>query len=563
MKAVLVAINAKYIHSNLAVYSLWKNAGDNRGHIDLCQYTINNQMDSVVRDIYERRPGVLFFSCYVWNIEYVKDIARELSKLLPGVDIWLGGPEVSFDGPDFLEEYNFFKGIMIGEGEETFARLLDFYCGGQVELSQIEGLLYRDNENVIRTAPRRLCDLDDVQFVYDDLGEFENKIIYYESSRGCPFRCSYCMSSIDKTVRFRDLKLVEKELMYFLEHKVPQVKFIDRTFNIDVKRTLGILEFLARNDNGVTNFHFEVAADLITDEEIALLKTLRPGYVQLEIGVQSTNKATIDEIDRKMDFSKVAAVAGQLIEADNMHIHLDLIAGLPLEDLASFIKSFNDVYSLQPHELQLGFLKVLKGSKMYEKADEYGIIYGDKAPYEVLSTKWLTFDDIICLKEVEEMLEVYYNSGLFANSMKFLSQFFESPFHMYRAFADYYKKKGLLGLNHTRITRYNILLEFAREYAGGQTEIFERVLLFDLYSRENLKTRPEFAPDNQEHKAKIREFTKAIGANADKKNFHIEPFDIDILKLIEDGEIVRENVRILFDYGDKHPVRKMAKAQKL
>ncbi len=562
MKAVLVAINAKYIHSNLAVYSLWKNAGVNREHIDLCQYTINNQMDAVVRDIYERRPQVLFFSCYVWNIEYVKDIARELFKLLPDVDIWLGGPEVSFEGREFLENNNYFKGIMIGEGEVTFSALLDFYCEKNCSLAEIAGLMYREGVEVVATSCRQLCDLNDVEFVYDDLSEFENKIIYYESSRGCPFRCSYCMSSVDKTVRFRALEKVKKELMFFLDNKVPQVKFIDRTFNIDVRRTMEILRFLADNDNGVTNFHFEVAADIITDEEIELLKELRPGYVQLEIGVQSTNPATIMEIDRKMDFSKVAEVAAKLIAADNMHIHLDLIAGLPKEDLASFKNSFNEVYALQPHELQLGFLKVLKGSKMHEKAAEYGIVYGDKAPYEVLMTKWLTFDDIICLKEVEEMLEVYYNSGLFVNSLKVILERFESPFDMYRGLADYYKKNDLLELNHTRMTRYRILREFAGKQ-GVCPDVFDKVLLFDLYSRENLKTRPDFAPDNSELRAQIKELTREIGTQSQKKNFHIEPFDIDILKLVESGELVRENVMVLFDYSDKHPVRNMARARKL
>lgn len=565
MKAILAAINAKYIHSNLAVYSLMRNAGESRDNIELVQYTINNQMDSVIRDIYNRKPEVLFFSCYIWNIEYIKDIARELKKILPNVDIWLGGPEVSFDGPEFLKEYNYFKGIMIGEGEQTFAELLDYYCiqDEKRNLAEIKGLLYRDGDCVTRTAEQELLDLNDVKFIYDDLKEFDNKIIYYESSRGCPFKCSYCMSSIDKTVRFRDLELVKKELQFFLNNSVQQVKFIDRTFNINVDRTMEILKFLHANDNGVTNFHFEVAADIITNEEIALLKRMRPGYVQLEIGVQSTNRDTIEEIDRKMDFEKVAQVTGELKVLDNIHIHLDLIAGLPKEDMASFIKSFNEVYRLKPHELQLGFLKVLKGSKMYEKAAEYGIIYGDKAPYEVLATKWISFDDIICLKEVEDMLEVYYNSGLFINTLNFLEKHFETPFEMYRELADYYKINNLLGINHTRITRYNILMEFIRSREGVPAEVFEQILLFDLYSRENLKTRPKFACDDAVYKEYTQNIYKEMSQKNHKKNFHIEPFNIDVLKLIESGELVRENVLILFDYSDKHPVRKMAAAKKL
>ena len=420
MKALLVAINAKYIHTNLAVYSLMKNAAEYKESIELAEYTINNQMDFIIRDIFERKPDVLLFSCYIWNIEYVKDAAREIHKVLPGTEIWFGGPEVSYDGLEFFDSVPYVKGIMIGEGEIVFSRLMGYYRDGDIELKDIEGLMYQQAGSVVITKPCNACSMDDLQFVYDNMDAFSNKIIYYESSRGCPFRCSYCMSSIDKTVRFRNMELVKKELEFFLEKKVAQVKFIDRTFNVRVDRTMEILEFLREHDNGITNFHFEVAADLITDEEIALLNGMRPGLVQLEIGVQSTNQETIGEIDRQMDFERVAKVAEAIRRPGNIHVHLDLIAGLPKEDMNSFIHSFNQVYALKPHELQLGFLKVLKGAKMHDMAKEYGLIYQDKAPYEVLCTKWLGFEDVIRLKAVEEMLEVYYNSGLFPYTMEFL-----------------------------------------------------------------------------------------------------------------------------------------------
>lgn len=562
MKVLLVAINAKYIHSNLAVHSLAKFANEYREYVQIGEYTINNQMDSVIRDIYEKAPDVLMFSCYVWNIEYVKDIAREFHKIRQEVDIWFGGPEVSFDGPVLLKSNPWLKGVIIGEGERTFERLMRYYVNCRAsqssDLQNINGIMYKDGQKIITTSDAELMPMDDVRFVYDDLNGFTNKIVYYESSRGCPFRCSYCMSSIDKTVRFRSMELVKQELKYFLENKVPQVKFIDRTFNIQVDRTMEILEFLYENDNGVTNFHFEVAADIITDEEVELLGKMRPGYIQLEIGVQSTNRETIEEIERRMDFVKVSQVAQKLLKNNNMHIHLDLIAGLPKEDMESFKKSFNDVYSLHPHELQLGFLKVLKGAKMHDKAAEYGLIYGDKAPYEVLKTKWLGFDDIIKLKAVEEVLEVYYNSGLFPYTIRFLEKYFKSPYDMYEQLATYYKENNLLDMHHTRITRYKILLDFVRTKKNVDICVTGQILLLDLYLRENLKTRPEFAMEAEKYKEITRDYYRQYSKESKSKIFHIEPFAIDVLELMKTGQVKERDCLIVFDYENKHPITKMA-----
>lgn len=526
--------------------------------MELAEYTINNQMDAIVRDIYERQPDVLFFSCYIWNIEYVKDAARELHKIRPDLDIWFGGPEVSYDGPAILEKNSYLKGIMIGEGEASFTELVGHYCRQSTALEEIAGLMYRENEKIIITRAREQISMDDLTFVYDDMNRFANKIIYYESSRGCPFQCSYCMSSIDKAVRFRSLDKVKKELDFFLKENIPQVKFIDRTFNIRVDRTMEILNYIHENDNGITNFHFEVAADIITDEEIGLMSRMRPGLIQLEIGVQSTNDETISEIDRRMNFARVSEVVSALKQSGNIHIHLDLIAGLPKEDIRSFIKSFNDVYRLRPHELQLGFLKVLKGSKMHEKAMEYGIVYGDKAPYEVLRTKWLDFSDVIRLKAVEEMVEVYYNSGLFPYTLEFLEKEFESAFDMFDQIAHFYKENGLLEVKHTRISRYEILMDFIRKHKNINIKEFEQLMVFDLYLRENLKTRPDFACENAVYKNLTKEFYHELSKKMKSKIFHIEPFHIDILKLIKDKEICQRECLILFDYDRKHPVSRMA-----
>lgn len=558
MKALLTAINAKYIHTNPAVYSLMKHASQYGDFMELAEYTINNQLDAVVRDLYERKPDVLFFSCYVWNIEYVKDVAGQLKKVLPQTDIWFGGPEVSYDGPVILQDNPYLKGVMIGEGEIVFTKLMRFYSSGDICLKDIEGLMYRENERIVTTKQGTLLPMDELKFLYDEPERFAHRIIYYESSRGCPFRCSYCMSSIDKTVRFRSMELVKKELGFFLAHNVLQVKFIDRTFNIRVDRTMEILKFLLEHDNGITNFHFEVAADIITDEEIVLMNQMRPGLIQLEIGVQSTNPDTIREIDRTMDLERVKEVVRALRKPGNIHIHLDLIAGLPKEDIMSFIHSFNEVYELKPQELQLGFLKVLKGAKMHDKAEEYGLLYTDTAPYEVLKTNWMNFDDIIRLKAVEEMTEVYYNSGLFFHTLEFLEQYFDSAFDMYDCLAAYYKEHGLFAMKHTRITRYSILLDFIRRLGRLDTEVFEQLLVFDLYLRENLKTRPDFACDGESYKELTRESYRKLSKTMKSKIFHVEPFRLDILKLVKDKEICRRDCLIVFDYENRHPVSKMA-----
>ncbi len=550
MKAVLTAVNAKYIHTNLALYSLSQYASEYADQIELLEYTINNQMEMLIQKIYEKKPDVLFFSCYIWNIEYVKDAAREIHKLLPQTDIWLGGPEVSFDGPEFLENNVYIKGVMLGEGEITFKKLMQYYCRQDIDLADVGGIMYRNAGQLICKREQQPVNMDELPFVYTNLSLFENKIIYYESSRGCPFKCSYCMSSINKTVRFRSLELVKKELKFFLDNGVEQVKFLDRTFNVGEERTIEILKFINENDNGITNFHFEIEADLLTDEEVRILNSMREGLVQLEIGVQTTNRETLREIDRRMDFDYVAAVSRKIAKTANVHIHLDLIAGLPLEDFESFKKSFNDVYSVRPNELQLGFLKLLKGSKMYSLAKEYGIVYNDRAPYEVLQTKWLSYDDIIRLKGVEDMLEVYYNSGLFPNAVRYLEGYFDTPFDLYEGLVNFYKAAELFDIKHTRISRYNILYRFAMNIItdSARANEFTQLLIFDLYSRENLKTRPEFAGE-----LKI--------CNKSHRNIHIEKFNVDVLEYANNfkGPVKRE-CTVVFNYDIRHPVSGMAHA---
>lgn len=522
MKILLIAVNAKYIHSNLAVYCLRSYAAKLGIRTELVEYTINHRQEDILEDIYRRKPDVAAFSCYIWNLEYVRELIADLHKILPDTEIWAGGPEVSYDTEEFLRSMPQMRGVMKGEGEKTFARLAKLYIEyGKDAFSHLDGcrgIVWRDEKNKLRdNGAAELMTLDEVPFVYEDLTPFDHRILYYESSRGCPFSCSYCLSSIDKRVRFRSMELVERELQFFLDHQVPQVKFVDRTFNCSHRHAMAIWNYIKEHDNGVTNFHFEIAADLLNEEELALLSELRPGLAQLEIGVQSTNPDTIREIDRVMDFEKVSRCVRQVAAAGNIHQHLDLIAGLPFENFDSFIKSFNDVYRLKPEQLQLGFLKVLKGSKMHRRAADYGIVYRDRPMYEVLFSKWISYEEIGILKAVEEMVEVYYNSRQFAHTIDALEEAFVHPFAMYRTLARYYNRKDLNGVRHSRMSRLNILRDFIMEVLAGTVEETvqtvkmsreraEDLLLTDLYLRENSKSRPEWASDLSGYKEEIQEF---------------------------------------------------------
>ena len=541
MKILLAACNAKYIHSNLAVYNLKSCSGEYSSRVVVKEYTINQIRDDILKDIYLEQPDVVCFSCYIWNISFVRELVPDLKKILPQVEFWAGGPEVSYDAVEFLKKNPAFFGVMVGEGEETFHELAGYYIERKPEtLSEIRGVAFRDENkgrDIVHTGWRELMDLSKVPFAYSNLTEFKNRIIYYESSRGCPFSCSYCLSSIDKKLRFRDIELVKKELQFFIDNKVPQVKFVDRTFNCKHDHAMEIWRYITENDNGITNFHFEISADLLRAEELALMKTMRPGLIQLEIGVQSTNPQTIKAIRRTMDFEKLKGIVEQIHSFGNIHQHLDLIAGLPYEGYDSFHKSFCDVYALRPEQFQLGFLKVLKGSHMMEMTGEYQILYKDREPYEVLSTAWLTYGEILRLKMVESMVEVYYNSGQFKNTLVFLEKYFDDPFRMYEALGRFYEKKGYSEISHSRMRRYEILMEFAGEQKEIPSEALSDVMLLDLYLRENLKSRPSFASDQKPYERLIWDYRKAKKI---PKTAHIEVF--------QDGK------KLLFDYTDRDPL---------
>lgn len=538
MKILLAACNAKYIHSNLAVYDLQAYASDYADHIVLKEYTINQQKDDIMRDIYLEHPDVVCVSCYIWNLSFVKELMADLIKILPGADFWAGGPEVSYDAEKFLTENSEFKGVMVGEGEETFKELAGYYVEKNPQnLKDMTGICYRDGDQIIHNGWRQIMDLSSIPFIYKDLSEFKNRIIYYESSRGCPFSCSYCLSSIDKKLRFRDTETVKKELQFFIDNKVPQVKFVDRTFNCKHDHAMAIWKYINEHDNGVTNFHFEISADLLREEELQEMSTMRPGLIQLEIGVQSTNPDTIKAIHRTMDFEKLKGIVDRIHSFGNIHQHLDLIAGLPYEDYDSFRNSFNDVYALKPQQLQLGFLKVLKGSHMMEMCREYGIVYKTQEPYEVLSTKWLDYDHVLKLKTVENMVEVYYNSGQFQNTLEYLENFFPDAFSIYERLGSFYMEKGYGDVSHTRMRRYEILLEFLEDMPEISVDQVKDQMVYDLYLRENLKSRPGFARDQKPFERQVWDFRKREKV---AKNAHVEVF--------ADGKV------LLFDYADRDPL---------
>lgn len=650
MRFLLCGINAKYIHSNLAIFSLKAYADRKKipgAEIILKEYTINNYVEDILQDLYEEKADVVIFSCYIWNISFVRELAAELKKVSPDVKIWAGGPEVSYAANKFLMENPAFDLIMQGEGEEVFSELIcltveekcrikDVYkqseskkvLSGIVEkryfierkqavkeekdiedkhfagednvyptnyidmskLQKLQGIAVRDflgeaalgnaesnignKTKIINTGFATLMDMDTIPFVYEDFHLFEHKILYYETSRGCPFCCSYCLSSVDKMVRFRSLPIVKKELDAFLEAKVPQVKFVDRTFNCNRQRAIDIWSYLVEHDNGITNFHFEISSDLLGEEELELFAKMRPGLIQLEIGVQSTNGETVDAIHRHMDLDKLFHYVDRVHELGNIHQHLDLIAGLPYENYERFGCSFDDLYAHEPDQLQLGFLKVLKGTMMEEEVKKYSILYRNQPPYEVLGTKWLSYDEIILLKGVEELVELYYNSGQYTLTLKYAVPFFESPFRFYEMFSAWYRGKGYHKLNHNRLEKYNILREFLREHIDeNEWDTLDEIMLYDMYLRENVKGRPAWAKDTaqykKEWKALYREqgeklFPEDVQAGIyDSKRAanqsHIEVFEINIKKFEQSGQVEKKQVFCLFDYSRRNPLNRAAR----
>lgn len=573
MKILLVSVDAKFIHTNLAVHSLKSYSDKYKENIHIAQYSINHTKEEILRGIYLHGADIVAFSCYIWNIDMIVSIIESLKKVQPQVKIWFGGPEVSYNPKDCLLKYKDLDGIVIGEGEQTFYELIEYYLECGKEMEDIRGLAFKksarrevignsNEDSIIQTQAREAISLDEIPFAYSDIESQRNKIIYYESSRGCPYTCSYCLSSAHRGVRLRNLDLVKKELKILLDHNVPQIKFVDRTFNCNKEHAMEIWRFIKEHDNGITNFHFEITADLLTDEELNILKNLRPGLVQFEIGVQTTNPVTMDAIRRKVDFNKLAERVRQIKSGNNIHQHLDLIAGLPWEDYSSFEKSFQDVYKLKPDQLQLGFLKVLKGSMMEEECKQHGIVYNNEPPYEVLYTNHLSYDEIIELKGICSMVEVYYNSGQFAYTMEYLEHYFDSPMKLYASLYHYYEERGLYSLAHSRVRRYEILLDYYNERLAGEYEkdrnAFKEILLYDLCLREALRNRPDYIGEPIPYKS-YRLIIDKYRLN--KSRIHLEKFKYDVVESAKQGKAIEKEAIILFDYDSRDPITNSARVQ--
>jgi len=569
MRVLLTALNAKYIHTNLAIRYLEKSIIDIlHKDVGIKEFTINNNVNYIIREIYDYRPNILCFSCYIWNINMINYIVKHIKKVMPEVVIVLGGPEVSFDTEVFMKENDAVDIVVIGEGEETFRELI-LSLKSNSDYSLIQGIAFRARGRVVVTEPKNtMVSMDSLPFPYEGEGIEDNKILYYESSRGCPFNCQYCLSSAMPGVRFLSLERVKKEIKYFIDRGVKQVKFVDRTFNAKKSHAMEIMNYISGNCDKKINFHFEIVADLLDDELLEFLETVPVGLFQFEIGVQTTNEGTLKEIDRQMNFEKLCSVVKKISRGKNIHQHLDLIVGLPKEDYFSFRKSFDDVFKLRPEKFQVGFLKLLKGSGLRNRALDYGYVYSDNPPYEVMENRWLSFGDILRLKGLEEMVEVYWNSGIFTDSIEFIIQnFYSNSFKCFEELWKYWKNNGHHHMSHSKNKLYEILIGFYSSNKFDNPEIFKEVLKLDFLKNAKISSLPQILNriEIDDFRNKCHEFLQRdeniekylplyIGMSAKQiiKRVHFESFNVDVTELDTIGykvkKIKQEQIVVLFDY---------------
>lgn len=511
---------------------------------DIKEFSINDRVENILEGIIEEKPDVVAFSCYIWNMEFVNRLAELIKLVDPNIEILYGGPEVSYEGKEFLENHEG-EYVIVGEGEKTFREFV-LYKLGEGKIEDIKGLNYKRDGKVFENPKRPEMDMNELVFPYTYEEDINNKIVYYEASRGCPFKCKYCLSSVMHGVRFLDVERVKKELKYFMERGLKLVKFVDRTFNCNREYTVELLKYLSEQDTE-TRFHFEVAADLLTEEQIEILNNAPKGRFQLEVGVQTTNNEVLHNINRYITYENIKEKVLKVAAGKNVMQHLDLIAGLPGEDLESFKKSFNDVHAIRPDEIQLGFLKLLKGSSMREEAEKWGIVYSPYAPYEIIRSKDISYEELLLLKKVEAMVDKYYNSCKFNNVIKFFLNIYEKPFDFYYDLAMFFEEKGNFKRSIGNVEYYKILLDFYLEKIGGEDEgLFNEVLKFDYLCFNKKRWLPDFL---------VRTITKEDEQNIKDsfdrqmpfKKAHIEKFEIDIINYIKNGEINFEPKYLIFD----------------
>ena len=547
MKILLTAINTKFVHSNLAVRYLKAFTKDMDYTGKIREFSINDRDEKILEEIIKEKPEVVAFSTYIWNIEIVKRLSDLIKLVDKNIEIIYGGPEVSYDSPNILKELNG-DYIIEGEGEKTYREFVEYKLG-QREIQSIRGLHYKKEEQVYSNGKRPLMNMDELVFPYEENEDLDNKIVYYEGSRGCPFNCKYCLSSTIHGVRFLDIDRVKKELEYFIKKEVRLVKFVDRTFNCNHKFTMAIWEFLINQDTN-TKFHFEISADILKEKEIELLSKAPKDRFQFEVGVQTTNDKVLNKINRFVNFSDIKEKVEELEKVKNIKQHLDLIAGLPDENYESFKKSFNEVYLIKPEEIQLGFLKLLRGSSMREEAEEYGMKYSPYPPYEILKTKDISYDELLILKKVEEMVDKYYNSGKFNNIIKYLVKKFETPFDFYLSLGEYFDYKGYFNRNIGNVEYYKVFLDFNREILKQDNKVLKEIVRFDYLSFNKKRGIPEFlqSPIDKEEEEKIK---VQIRDKYSLREYYIEKFCINIDLFINDLGVKLEEDFYLFGYeGD-------------
>lgn len=567
MNTILVSLNSKFIHSNLAIRYLSKYVADDV-NVDIYEFTINQRADYIASEIYKLSPDVVGFSTYIWNLKETLKVCEILKTVKPQIKILLGGPEVSYDGEEILKETPYIDYIIYGEGEETFREFLNG-IKGKIGLSDIKGLIYRDGTTLVKKNERDLIrNLNTIPSPYDNLGnEFENKIVYYEGSRGCPFNCQYCLSSTLRGVRVFDIARVKEDLTILIEGRVKQVKFVDRTFNANKDYAMEIMKFIKEKNPSNINFHFEITAHLIDEEFLDFLKGVKEGLFQFEIGVQSTNDNTIDAIGRTTDFEILSHVSNTIKSFKNIHQHLDLIAGLPYEDYESFKESFNDVYNLKPEKLQLGFLKLLKGSGLRLAKDRYGYKYIDEPPYEILENNYISYEELLKLKGIEDLVDKYYNEGYFEHTLNYLIKtHYMSPFRFYEDLFEYWDSNQYHKVSHSRNGLYDILLKFIYNRKFEDSLYITQILKFDFtLNNKNSKLKLGYEESNEyKDKLNLHELLrneeilskylyeyKELPTKKLIKRIVIERFEIDVLQVIRgDYNIVDDLIEsyILFEY---------------
>lgn len=577
MKVLITTLNSKYIHTALSVRYLKRYYEANKGSLtsvlEMKEYTINNQLDEIIEDIALSSYDVVAFSCYIWNIEQTIKIVNTLKKIQPALKIILGGPEVTHETEDLFKINKNIDYVLVGEGEESFLRLIEaLELGNPLEV--VNGLFYRSEFGISQTPFNPSANdviTERLPFPYESFEGLDHKILYYESSRGCPYNCKYCLSSTIKGVRYFPIDKVQKDLMTFINQKVMQVKFVDRTFNADRKRALDIMTFIHENDNGYTNFHFEITATMLDEDTLQFLEKVRPELFQFEVGVQSTNEKTLKEIDRNIPFERIKETCSRIKSYQNIHLHLDLIAGLPFEGFDSFMKSMDDLFTIGPEKIQLGFLKLLKGAQLRINAEQYGMIYRDYPPYEILETKWLSYRELSKLKHMEDLLDHYYNSGKFQYTMAYLVKQSDKTFSkVLEEMYEVWQKQLWFENKHSLMELYRRLFAYAESIEAIDKNLFKELLRFD-YLRYNRKKGDGFFeisyPNNfknqchaflQNEENVERYLPRFVGTAAKTiiKQVHFEIFSYNIIQLIhKDFEAVekRETI-ILFDYKNKNKI---------